>query len=69
MIYRNQYLKFVFIYLNKSYKKTETDINISLDNIANCLNINKLKVNIKKSNLLVLTQEKTLRIKSLLSIY
>ena len=67
MAYTNKHLKFVFIYLNKSYKKMKTDIGISYYNIANWLKINKLKVNVNNSNLLVLTQEKRLRKKLLLS--
>ena len=67
MAYTNKHLKFVFIYLNKSYKKMKTDIGISHYNIANWLKINKLKVNVNNSNLLVLTQEKRLRKKLLLS--
>ena len=67
MAYINKHLKFVFIYLNKSYKKMKTDIGISHYNIANWLKINKLKVNVNNSNLLVLTQEKRLRKKLLLS--
>ena len=66
MAYTNKHLKFVFIYLNKSYKKMKTDIGISHYNIANWLKINKLKVNVNNSNLLVLTQEKRLRKKLLL---
>ena len=67
MAYTNKHLKFVFIYLNKSCKKMKTDIGISHYNIANWLKINKLKVNVNNSNLLVLTQEKRLRKKLLLS--
>ena len=67
MAYTNKHLKFVFIYLNKSCQKMKTDIVISHYNIANWLKINKLKVNVNNSNLLVLTQEKRLRKKLLLS--
>ena len=38
-------------YSNKSYKKMEIEVNISLDNIANCLKANK-------SNLLVFDSRK-----------
>ena len=67
MIYINQHLKFVFIYLLMTLaystqtnltKKMEIEINISLDNIANWLKTNKLILNVKKSNLLVFDSRK-----------
>ena len=45
-------------YSNKSYKKMEIEVNISLDNIANLLKANKLTLNVKKSNLLVFDSRK-----------
>ena len=46
-------------YSNISHKKMKIEVNISLDNTANWLKANKLRLNVKKSNLLFLTQEKT----------
>ena len=45
-------------YSNKSYKKMEIEVNISLDNIANWSKINKLTLNVKKSSLLVFDSRK-----------
>ena len=46
-------------YSNKSYKKMEIKVNISLDNIANWVKANKLTLNVKKSNLLVFDSRKS----------
>ena len=45
-------------YSNKSHKKMEIEVNISLDNIANWLKANKLTLNVKKTNLLVFNSRK-----------
>ena len=39
---------------NKNYRKLEDKINTSLDNITNWLKANKLMINVRKSNLIVL---------------